>query len=635
LLVACASWAVGSLAFTDGVGAAESATGPAVEILGRKPPGPSYPVSIVSHRWQVKIAQSNQVAIRPGSVYDIVTYFEENFGVGRPRFNYLFLDTGLGTADPIYPVFQRGRQASWGQLIAAMWSERNRHVDHQSVVDTPEGCRVYASYWLRQIDEFPALYARARADGYTLVDISFNYYEKLRPDAQCGRHRAHDPDEGFDPVAAITPYAPAFTGTDSVPPKLLARYEMKIGLLKLVTETFGRDRWPRFIERYKFKQNSLWYYPDGKRPASKASVTHPGGGHAFSASQLVFERTPALAARFPLRAVLPEKSFARYLDYLDGRPLPGFDSASEPGGDAVGIDDIQPANFLTSGLDIVPMGSPDAVRKLVGDPDNYRLVSILVRPYQREGDRHGAEDRVVPQIRFVYQLHLPDTDGGKGRPVEQVFLHLNFDAVAADAARATRDRQHRELLDAVARAASLRARAHPAWEKAVAELAAGHIGPDDLARVSFSSSLTGLWVFGSLSRADSPDGSLQPERVVREGVDVGYYSSVYDTTLFRDALAAATGARRQALAAHLAALTPERYRDPRRSDPGVLRFARMTCAQCHHMAGRDATHVALNDGLDRRFTAPVRYSAFMLNELDRQLAGAAAYWGGRHHQARK
>jgi hypothetical protein len=625
---------VRSRAFT---GAVETATD-GVEILGRQPLQPTYALSIVRHRWQVKIAQSNHVAIRPGSVYDIITYFEENLGAHRPRFNYLILDTGLGTADPIYPVFQRGRQASWAQLLAAMWSGRNRHIDHESVVDTPEGCRVHSSYWLRHIDEFPSRYARERADGYTLVDISFNYYEKRRPDAQCGRHRAHAPDPGFDPLSAIRPYADGFTSYDKIPPALLARYETKIGLLKLVSETFDRDRWPRFAERYRFKQNSLWYYPDGARPADSARATHAGGGHAFSADQLLFARTPGLAARFPLAAVLPNGMFARYLAYLDGRPVPGFDPASEPGGDAVGIDDIRPKNFLTSGLDMIPLGSPDAVRKLVGDPDNYGLVSILVRPYQVDADRGFAEPRVVPQIRFVYQLHIPGKEGssvGKARPVEQLFLHLDFDAVAAAAPQPERNWQHRQLLDKIARIASLRRRADPKWETAVGDLVAGHIGRDSLARVSFSSALTGLWVFGSLSRAGGPGGDLEPERVVREGVDVGYYSSAYDTALFRKALAGATGARREALAAHLAALTPERYRDPRRSDPRALRFARMTCAQCHHMAGRDATHVALNDGLDRRFTAPVRYSAFVLHELDRQLAGAAAYWSKTRREARR
>lgn len=624
---ALTAWVVSAPGITDARGAMERGGDTGHVVLGARPLEPAYPVSVVRHRWQVKIARSNHVAIRPGSVYDIVTYFELNLGMQRPRFNYLMLDTGLGTADPIYALFQHGRQGGWAQLLPAMWSDRNRHIDHESMVDTPEGCRIYATYGVRHIDEFPELYARERADGYTLVDISFNYYEKRRPDAQCGRHRANEPEPGFDPLAAIRPYAEGFNGYDPIPPKLLSRYETKIGLLKLVSETFDSDRWPRFDEQYRFRKNSLWYYPDGASPVHAVRAAHRGGGHAPDAGRFLFERTPALAARFPLPVVLPDRLFARYRDFLDGRPVPSFDPAGEPGGDAVGLDDIRPTNYFTSGLDIIPMGSPDDVRRLVGDPANYRLVSIVVRPYQSEADRRVETERIVPQIRFVYQLHRPATDGTHTeRPLEQLFLHLNFDAVDPDAPRAERDRAHRQLLDAVARIAAQRERGDAGWEAAAGDLAAAHVAPPRLARVSFSSALTGLWVFGSLSRTQSGDGSLEPERVMREGIDIGYYSSTYDTTLFREALAGATGPRRAALAAHLAALTPEHYRDPRRSDPGALRFARMTCAQCHHMAGRDAVHIALNDGLDRRFTAPVRYSDFIVREIDRQLTGAVAYW---------
>ncbi len=52
--------------------------GPADEVLGAAALGPTYPVSIVGHRWQVKIVESNHVTLRPGSIYDIVTYFEQN-----------------------------------------------------------------------------------------------------------------------------------------------------------------------------------------------------------------------------------------------------------------------------------------------------------------------------------------------------------------------------------------------------------------------------------------------------------------------------------------------------------------------------------------------------------------------------
>ncbi len=623
---ALAAWIVSSPG-ADDRGAVEAGSGSSPAILGARPFEPAWPVSVVRHRWQVKIARSNHVAIRPGSVYDIVTYFELNLGMPRPLFNYLMVDTGLGTADPIYPLFQHGQQGSWAQLLPAMWSDRNRHIDHESMLDSPEGCRIYATYGVRHIDEFPSLYARERTDGYSLVDISFNYYEKRRPDAQCGRHHANDPDPGFDPLSAIRPYAEGFTGYDSIPPELLSRYETKIGLLKLVSETFDSDRWPRFADQYRFKKNSLWYHPDGARPVHAAAVRR-GDGHAPEAGRFLFEHTPALAARFPLNAMLPDRLFTRYLDFLDGRPAPGFDPAREPGGDAVGLDDIRPTNYFTSGLDIIPIGSPDDVRKLVRDPANYRLVSIIVRPYQSEADRPVETARIVPQIRFVYQLHRPASDGaGAARPLEQLFLHLNYDVTDPDAPRPLRDLTHRQLLDAVARIAAQRERGDAGWEAAVSELVADRVAPSRLARVSFSSALTGLWVFGSLSRAQGgDDGALEPERVVREGIDVGYYSSTYDTVLFREALARASGPRRTALAAHLAALTPEYYRDPRRSDPGALRFARMTCAQCHHMAGRDAVHVALNDGLDRRFTAQVRYSDFTLHEIARQLAEGVAYW---------
>ena len=65
-----------------------------------------YPLSIVRHRWQEIIVESNHAALRPGSVYDILTHFEQDSGRTRPQFKYLFFDTGLGAADPIYPVFQ-------------------------------------------------------------------------------------------------------------------------------------------------------------------------------------------------------------------------------------------------------------------------------------------------------------------------------------------------------------------------------------------------------------------------------------------------------------------------------------------------------------------------------------------------
>ncbi len=595
---------------------------PAVEVLGDGPLSPTKPVAIVSHRWQVEIAQSNHVTIRPGSLYDIVTYFEQNLGWPNPRFNYLFLDTGLGTADPIYPVFQRGRQASWGQLLPGMLSESNRHIDHAATLETPEGCRIQSTYWVRHIDEFPDLYHRQRAAGYTLVDISFNYYTRLKPGAECGRHRVHDPDPSFDPMAYAAQFADTFRSFDDVPAEMLARYEAKIGLLKLVSEEFDREKWPRFKDVYTFEGNSLWYYPDSVEEGYGLDEPRPQPGfpELARARQLLFPATPRLEAELSLARVLPAAAFEQTLRFLDGEPVPGYDPRDEPGGDVLSLDQLSDENFYTSGLEVIPIGD---VRADVGDPSHYRLVSVLARPYQMESDRRFAEPELVPQVRFVYQLTDPRV---AGRPLEQLYLHLNYDAVDRTAPPAARELQHRELLAELERVAALREEGDPGWEAALTALVERTV-ERPVHQVSFSSTLTGIWVFGALSRAFNDRRDLEAMRVVREGVDVGYYSTAYDTVLFREALAASTGERRQRLAEHLDALTPRSYRDPRRSDPHAISFERMTCAQCHQMAGRDAVHVALNDGLDRRFTAPFRATEFVYRELDRQLAFGQRYWG--------
>ena len=594
---------------------------PAAEVLGAGRLGPSWPLSIVGHRWQVVIAESNHVTIRPGSVYDIVTYFEQNLGWPNPRFNYLFLDTGLGTADPIYPVFQRGRQASWGQLLAAMWSEKNRHIDHHSTLDTPEGCRVHSSYWVRHIDDFPDRYQRERAAGYTLVDISFNYYTKLRPDAQCGRHRSHDPDPSFDPRAVIDQFADSFRSFDDIPTELLARYEAKIGLLKLVNEEFNRSKWPRFKAAYSFEANSLWYYPQGVAADYGLAEPRPqpGAPGIERPGQLVFAASPALESRFRLSRLVSDETFGRYLSFLDGGPVPGYRPEDEPGDDLLSLDQVTEQNFYTSGLEMIPI---DDVRDDVGDPGHYRLVSIIVRPYQLESDLRFAHDEIIPQLRFVYQLMDPRRSD---RPLEQLYLHLNFDATDRNAPRPVRDAQHRELLRHLARVVALSERQQPGWEGEVAAFAERYT-ERPVQQVSFSSALTGIWVFGALSRAFNDRDALEAVRIVREGVDVGYYSTAYDTVLFREEMAASTGESRRRLAAHLDALSPRSYRDPRRSDPHALRFQRLTCAQCHQMAGRDGVHVALNDGLDSRFTKPFRATEFLYRELDRQLVHGQGYW---------
>ena len=596
-------------------------TPPDIEVLAAGDLEPTYPVSVVRHRWQVKIAESNHVTIRPGSVYDIVTYFEQNLGWPKPRFNYLFLDTGLGTADPIYPVFQRGRQASWGQLLPAMWSERNRHINHESTLETPEGCLVQSSYWVRSIDEFPKRYQTEREDGYELVDISFNYYTRLKPNAQCGRHRAHDPDPAFNPLDYIRPFAEGFESFADVPAEKLALYEVKIGLLKRVSEEFNRDKWPRFKNVYTLAKNSLWYYPDGVKEdyGVKTPRSQPGVPSGLKAGQMLLAATPALQARFPLERLVNADAWRRYMDFLDGKPVPGFDFNSEPGGDALRLDQLDKGNFYTAGLDVVPI---EDVRADVSNPDNYKLVSVIARPYQLEADSHFSKPEVIPQLRFVYQLVNP---GQPSQALEQLFIHLNFDVVERAAPRAERDNDHLAFIAALRQIANELDEEDVQWQESAAVLIET-VTARPVQQLSFSSALTGIWVFGALSRAYNDAGELEALRVIREGVDIGYYSTPYDTVLFREALASSSGERRVRLQAHLDALTPDAYRDPRRSDPHMVNFQRMTCAQCHHMAGRDAVHVAFNDGLDRRFTKPVRATEFVYRELDRQLLLAESYW---------
>src|SRR5262249_3697338 len=104
---------------------------------------------------RAKILESNNVTLRPGSVYDTTTYFESLLGLQRPSFNYEFIDAGLGAAEPVYPSFEHGQQDNYAQVLAGMFSEDNRHIDHYATAETPEGCRVDSSYLARSLSEYP------------------------------------------------------------------------------------------------------------------------------------------------------------------------------------------------------------------------------------------------------------------------------------------------------------------------------------------------------------------------------------------------------------------------------------------------------------------------------------------------
>ncbi len=578
-------------------------------------------LAIVRHHWLAKIVESNHAALRPGSVYDMITYFEQNFGLSRPTFNYRFLDTGLGTADPLYPLFQEGFQRSWKQLLPAFLSPRNRHLDHFSSVVTPEGCRVDSVYLVRHVDDFPDRYHEERAAGYTLVDIAFNHYTRLTPDAQCGRHVSHEPDPDFEPQKAIQPFIDSFKTLDDIPPELLSRYEAKIALLKPVSEEFSRTAWPRYKDVYTLEKNSLWYYPEAYETAYgiREPRPQPDLENLKLPEHCVIQVSSGLRHAFPLTRLLDDDAFAAYLSVMKGSPRADFDPASEPGNDAFSVEQITDRNFYTSGLDVIPMGQ---VIEDISDPDHYALVCVIVRPYEPVTDMRWQGTRIVPQIKFVYQLMDPtDPD----HPLEQVFLHLAWDAVDRYAPKHERDKEHRAFLQALDHRTSVNENTPELADRVTEQLILDHTRRP-IETLAISSSLTGIWVFANLSRSFDTNRELSAERIVREGIDVGFYSTAFDNELFRAEMNRSSETRKDVLARHLDDLTPRFYRDPRRMDPDVIGFNRMTCAQCHQTAARDGVHMAINDRLDRRITGPARASEYSYREIDRQLRGGTDYW---------
>lgn len=570
-------------------------------------------LAVVRHHWIAKIVESNYVTIRPGSVYDMRTYFEENFGFFRPQFNYLFNDTGLGTADPIYPVFQKGYQESWFQLLPAMFSKNSRHIDHYSELPTPEGCLVKAAYFVRHINDFPDLYHEERAQGYTLVDIGFNYFVKQRPDAECGRHRANDPDPKFDPMKFIRKYAKRFRTGSDIPADQLKKFEFKIGILKLVKEEFGQKGHPRFKDVYTPEKNSMWYYPNGIPKNYGLNTLRPQAGLAYlnHPSQLIFETDENLQENFPLSQMVQPDDFKKFLNFIHGRPTPDFDPKKEPGHDTLDIRELTARNFYSRGLNVIPIKDVEAD---VSNLQHFKLVGAIVRPYEEEADQSFHQPEPVPQIRLVYQLM--DSEN-LNLPVEQLYLHLNFDAIDRYASAEDRATQHRLFMQDLDQLTYIRERGDPGLIETSDFLDKyTDRGPQSF---SFSSSLTGIWVFGMLTKSFSPNRSLEPLRIIRSGVDVGYYSTAWDNELFRDAVAVEKGPRKKELLSILDDVTPKTYRDPRRMDARKISFNRMTCAQCHQMNGRDAVHMAFNDHLDHRVKGPVRVTEFVYHELDRQL----------------
>ena len=530
----------------------------------------------------------------------------------KPAYNYEFINSGLGAVEPLYPMYQKGQQGGYSQLIPAFFFN-SRHIDHRSSLETPEGCRVDSAYLLRNLSEYPeTMFANERAEGYTRLVVRLEHYTRLRPDAECGRHVAHDPDPDFDPMQFMWSHRGAMTLAD-FPQEELHRFEAKLSVNFPIIEERGHERTPFNLRD--LQRNSLWFYPDGHpfdygidapRPQpSLASFRLP--------RQAVVEATPGLQEAYPLPALLPAHEFRKVLDFMNGRPLAGFDAASEPGNDTLRLADVTEKNIYTSGLHLEP------IKDVVADVSNmrhFRLVGMTIKPQEAQLDGDWSGERIVPQIRFVYQLTNPRSPE---HVFEQLFLHLKWDVVDRLADEPTRAEQLRAFMNEVDRLTQ--ARDSGGWRCRTPHLHRGvHESPSGARGRRSASSLTGTWIFGNLER-DNATGEFRRSAQFGQGIDYGFYSSVYDNDLLRAEIGKASGKRKAELEAVLESLTVATFRDPKRQDVHALRFNSVSCAQCHQMSGRDGVHMSINDGINSKVTSPTIVSEYFFHEIDAQLKG--------------
>jgi hypothetical protein len=569
---------------------------------------------------RVRILDSNNVTLRPGSVYDTATFFESLLDLPRPGFNYEFLDAGLGAAEPVYPMFEKGNQGSYAQLIPAMFSENNRHIDHFATVEAPEGCRVDSAYLSRSLTEYPAtVFKKERDEGYALFVLRFDYYTRLRPDAICGRHRTNDPDPNFDPKKFIESHHNAMYLSD-FPKEPLERFEAKSGVLRHLRQTISPN-WPKF-DLTRLSDNSLWYYPEGH--SFDYGISKPRPQHGLNDFNLprhmVIEATPEMQTAFPFVSLLKGDEFQKVLNFWSGRPTADFDAEKEPGHDTLRLSDVTPTNIYTSGLYIETI--KDVVSD-VSDPRNFKLVAMSIKPYEQQDDITWEGLRVVPQIHFVYQLMDPRQPD---HPFEQLYLHLKWDVVDRLADRDAQRKQHLQFLTRVDELTHAREAQAPEYPELVRKFIADVTSARPIEQVAFSSSLSGIWIFGALTRDQNQARDLLPMRIIRDGVDVGYYSSVHDTDVFLAEAEKATGERKKELQQHLDDLTVSIYRDPKRQNAEAINFNRVTCAQCHQTSARDGVHFSFNDELNGKIKSKVYVTAFFFHEAEEQLKKGTTYW---------
>ena len=528
-------------------------------------------------------------------------------------------------AEPVYPMHEKGHQGSYARLISSSFGKDWIHVDSMASVNTIEGCRVDSAYLSRSMEEYPATeFKKERDEGYEMMVLRLDYYTRLKPDAACGRHFANNPDPNFDPVKFVEKYQNAKYLSD-FPQKELARFEAKSGVL-----TQARQEIHPLDARFdlnKLVENSLWYYPNGHAFDFGIAQARPQNGLTdFKLPRhMVVEATRETQMAYPLSALLKADEFGKLLAFWSGRPTADFDPAMEPGHDTLRLADVTPVNVYTSGLHL------DNIRDVVSDvsdPGHFRLVAMSIKPYERQDDDAWDGLRVVPQIRFVYQLMDPRQPD---RPLEQLYLHLKWDVVDRLASPDIQKTQHREFLSRVDELTRARETHAENREELLQKFIADFTSARPVEQLAFSSSLTGTWIFGVLSRDHNQARELLPIRIIRNGIDVGYYSSVFDNDIFREEAAKATGERKKELQLLLDDVTVGSYRDPKRQNANAIDFNRVTCAQCHQTSGRDGVHFAFNDELNDKIKSKVYVTEFFFRDADEQLKTGTTFWSEATH----
>jgi hypothetical protein len=579
----------------------------------------------VNNLTRIKILESNNVTLRPGSVYDTASYYEVLLSAPQPEFNYEFLDAGLGAAEPVYPMHEKGHQGSYTHLIPSFFNKDKIHINSFATVNTIEDCRVDSTYLSRGMSEYPASeFKQERAEGFTIMLLRLDHYTRLRPDAKCGRHMSHDPDPNFEPMKFIEKYQDAKYLSD-FPQAELARFEAKSGVLRQVKQQVY-PAGARF-DLNRLVDNSLWYYPDGHAFDFGIAQARPQPGLTdFKLPRhMVVEASDETQARFPLTATLKPDEFGKLVNFWNGHPTADFDPEKEPGRDTFRLSDVTSTHVYTSGLHL------ENIKDVVSDatdPKHFKLVAMAIKPYEKQDDMSWEGLRVVPQIRFVYQLMDPRDPS---RPFEQLYLHLKWDVVDRLASADVQKAQHLEFLRRVDELTHVRETQAANTEELTQKFIGDFTSARPIEQVAFSSTLSGIWIFGALSRDQNQARELLPIRIVRNGIDVGFYSSVNDNDIFREVAAKATGERKKELQQVLDDMTVNFYRDPKRQNANAIDFNRVTCAQCHQTSGRDGVHFSFNDELNDKIKSKAFITEFFFRDADEQLKAGATYWSQAMH----